>query len=480
MLRTDSGRMFDFFDYELDEGLAPQPGAGGATFDGFLAPTTQQRSTAQGDARSMFDDPECRSSQAADQLGLPRSVGYEYGQHSLGDYDLDDEYDPDHDYEASSPKKPKRAKRQGPPAKTNDLFSNMVKDEDGLYFGSAEDVLDVFMSDPLWKPGHEELPYGDERRPYVIRIRNALLHLPASESMTATILDNATGNPISKSPHNAVGKAMTTSKVPKETRGRGGGLARWKGGYYQPQAIEAAAHLLIDRVVSIHEFGWMRPNLDPKQLDMETLYQPELSFDERINSIERVLKSKKHTCKWVLDNDDLMLDKLAGGPGKYEEASAALRFTNLIGEVTDRFQRSNTNKQLNDLRQIVMKAGREEASKSEDKKKAQPAAKSKRKANQIARADEDGSGTESGPSAPKQRKIRALSSRKNGTKESGEDVLSATDTQAHRGSVYSAAGGNLLRQGSLPTYNNNVTPAIDPSNLRRSGRFGRLNKNGEQ
>ncbi|KAF2496850.1 hypothetical protein BU16DRAFT_560159 [Lophium mytilinum] len=455
--------MSRLFHLQLDEEATHQPGVSSDTHEVFSPSIRQLRSTRQESTQSMFDDPEFHSSQIAGQLSLPRLVGHQYEQQSLEDSDSDGEYESGPNSETSSPKKPKHAKAQGPPPKTNELFKNLVKDEEGLYFGSAEDVFNAFADDPLWKPAKEELPYGEERLPYVMRIKDALLHLPAAESMTAVALDGTTGDTAAGSLGTAVGRGMTTPKDAKNKCGRGGGLARWTGGYYQLQAIEAAAHLLVDRVVALHELGWSRPNLDPKQLDVKRLYQPELSFDERINSIERVLKSKKHTCKWVLDNDDLVLDKLVGGPEKYEE-------------------RSNTNKVLNDSRQIVLKFGRKEVSKSEDRSKTQPTAKPKRKASQIAIVDSYQINAGSGPSTPKRRQISALPSR-NGAihgyaQEKAGFVQNASVTRAYRSIVNGVTGGSLLHQDLPPTNNNNrFTPAIGSSNLRRSERVSRMATN---
>ncbi|KAF2496851.1 hypothetical protein BU16DRAFT_537986 [Lophium mytilinum] len=229
----------------------------------------------------------------------------------------------------------------------NPLFNDMELDEDNLYFSAIEDIHDLFHDAPLWKPKEEALPYGRERHPYVVRIRDAVMDVPSAVNSLSPETATSVGQDSHRADDPSVeGRAAKTKKAKKST----GFGARFKPGavYYHAAAIEAAAHILVDKVVALHECGWSRPSLDPKQLNNTALYQPELSFDGRMDAIEKVLKENKGACKWVLDCDDLRVDMLVAGPSKYNQPH----------------QRSKANSKLNGYRQLYLTTGRKKVKKS--------------------------------------------------------------------------------------------------------------------
>ncbi|KAF2496848.1 hypothetical protein BU16DRAFT_537983 [Lophium mytilinum] len=260
----------------------------------------------------------------------------------------------------------------------NDLYRNISINHHGLYFTSAKESCDIFRRQPLWRPAKEDLPNGNDARvPYVVRIRDAMMRLPTPKKIGGTgdqmnsqttvqfgdivqtgkkAVGQTNNNAHSEAKDGGAGQPGTTSTqrqaniVPKRasqstknqsgkeslklpTRGPTGGMARWgpNNRYYEPQAIEIAAHILVGKVIELHTNGWTRPNLDPKQLEMEKIYEPELSFETRIVALEeifQVTKNHKAACKALLDMDDLYIDQVVAGPSKFLERTLGYRKNN--------------------------------------------------------------------------------------------------------------------------------------------------------
>ncbi|KAF2816711.1 uncharacterized protein BDZ99DRAFT_471918 [Mytilinidion resinicola] len=191
-------------------------------------------------------------------------------------------------------KAPRKSKKDRSPFK-NDILKGRTLNRDGMYFSSAEEGDALFRERPLWRPKRETLPSERARLPLVRALQDAMVNLDG-------INDRLTNR-----------------------------LARWRpdSRFYDPVAIELAAHKLLAKIFKLHEDGWTRPVLDPTQ---ESLFDPEpdLSFLERFEAIREVLYHWKATAKMVLQGDDLKIDQFIAGPneraersGRYSEANIA-------------------------------------------------------------------------------------------------------------------------------------------------------------
>ncbi|KAF2496847.1 hypothetical protein BU16DRAFT_537982 [Lophium mytilinum] len=359
----------------------------------------------QGD---LLTNDERDDSQHIENMDINRKAAE--GLDGKGDDDLDaDQAQPTCQCGHNIRRRHRQPESTGPRDGNNPLFEGTsVNEETGLFFRSAEQGLALFKNQPLWRPAEEPLPEEHfELEPYVVLIRDAVMSVSASsnrcgDSTTSpdqpdsdvASLGRGDDGILSQEVKTAVAEFDTTevnerssSEVPKTTstksQGPGGGSDRWgpTASYYEDQAIEIAARLLLERVLSLHKEGWVRPNLDKSQLNVRKLYEPALCFEDRIDAILDVLKTHKAACKALLDQDDLYIDQLVAGPNKY-------------------LARAGGNKTNNKKRRGYYATGREEAKRSNPKvqvtsqvhdtngSKSQATSFKKRNAESSARTDE--------------------------------------------------------------------------------------------
>ncbi|KAF2496853.1 hypothetical protein BU16DRAFT_560161 [Lophium mytilinum] len=180
----------------------------------------------------------------------------------------------------------------------NDVLKGRALNEEGMYFNSAEEGNALFRERPLWRPKEETLPSGTDRLRLVRALEDAMYNLE-------DIHDRPTNR-----------------------------LARWRpdNAYYDPAAVELAAHRLLERIIKLHMEGWTRPVLDPTQ---ENLFEPEpyLSFKERFEAIRQNLQHWKATAKMVLQGDDLKMDQFIAGPNERAERSERYSQANLAKQI---------------------------------------------------------------------------------------------------------------------------------------------------
>ncbi|KAF2816709.1 uncharacterized protein BDZ99DRAFT_515287 [Mytilinidion resinicola] len=270
----------------------------------------------------------------------------------------DNEWDSESESEYTGPPCDSTGTKDG----KNPLFKGLVANKHGLFFSSAEQCTQLFKNKPLWRPKDELLPdTEDDRAPYVICLRDAIMHLDkqldqaddsapdqagedasltrpgesfpgdvSNSSFTQTVQVPSAQFPPTEVIKGKVGKQKGGRSMGSAKGGPVGGTDRWEENatYYEAFAIEGAAQMLLAKVIDLHKNGWTRANLEPKQLGMKNLYEPKLRFKARIDAIEEVLMHNKSMCKNLLDGNDLMIDKLVGGPHKYSSRSNGLKTLN--------------------------------------------------------------------------------------------------------------------------------------------------------
>ncbi|KAF2496849.1 hypothetical protein BU16DRAFT_537984 [Lophium mytilinum] len=408
---------------------------------------------------------------AVQQIQYPQSYEWPIGQRQSTSI-----YDPSPlPIKATHPLMPRQRFNKGGEI---DLYKDLALNEHGLHFKTGKECYDIFENNPVWKPAPEYLPTDDERAPYVVLLRDAIISLPSAstkgtdeaqeagdtseqaehERLLTQAGDGSEGalqmrsedaTQTGNSPANNKACEATLQQAHKSTTKQGarkqaksanaagpaGGLGRWgpEATYYEPLAIEIAAQVMMDKLLRLHTIGWTRPPLDPKQRDIDNLYEPELNFHDRLTAVENVLKSNKNMCKFLLDLDDLKMDKLVAGPNKY-------------------LKRSAVNKKINVDRQTCLVKGREvvaeeDESQHRDNKKAK---KTKRKAVSISGGDETqtaGSELGLGPT----RKVKKPRPTKEKAQESSRAEANSTlddDTHFAQDNTALAAGFPTASSGS--------------------------------
>ncbi|KAF2496854.1 hypothetical protein BU16DRAFT_537988 [Lophium mytilinum] len=165
----------------------------------------------------------------------------------------------------------------GPKGKVLDPWVGIIESKrNGLFFDSFAEADEFYTSSARWKPTLlKKALTTAERHGLVVRLREAILNMNG-------IMDN-------------VNKC----------------LQPWLDGQYTAVAAEHLAHHIVEALVALHTVGYTAPVLDPKKL-IETKFQRELSFEQRLEKVEKLLSRHKFTCKALLDGGDFM--QILAGP----------------------------------------------------------------------------------------------------------------------------------------------------------------------